>query len=354
MSLLLALKREFDFYCIELCTKPEPAQPEVAFVLGGMGDVDDDDNSDDSDCDYDDIDFGAVTLSSMERYDTLSGQWSVAAAMGTARSKMGACVVAGELYVTCGKATGSNFLSSVERYSPSSDTWSAVAPMPEARLDHAAVTVGSAIYVLDGEIDEEVTPSTLKFDSEQGSWKFVASMPEARTGLAACAVGSNIFVFGGGNSKFMIEATVFKYDTMTDAWSTLASMPSACACHSASVLDGLVYILGDGAVDCGILRFDPASGAFTRLASTASDRRQGASFVLCGSLYAAGGQRSNPSADSSSVERYDVTINTWTAAPNMIEGRMRLGAVATEFVSPAEDRDLFDSLIAKASLLSTR
>jgi hypothetical protein len=38
----------------------------------------------------------------------------------------------------------------------------------------------------------------------------------------------------------------------------------------------------------------------------------------------------------------------------MIEGRMRLGAVATEFVSPAEDRDLFDSLIAKASLLSTR
>jgi hypothetical protein len=79
VSLLRALKREFGFYCIELCAEEpvEPVQPEVAFVMGG----------------YDD---GGV-LSSMERYDASSDQWIVVAPMLTARYIFGACAVAGEL-----------------------------------------------------------------------------------------------------------------------------------------------------------------------------------------------------------------------------------------------------------------
>jgi hypothetical protein len=68
MSLLRALKREFGFYCIELCVEQvvEQKQPEVAYVMGG----------EDA--------FGSAK-SSMERYDPSSGQWSAATAMGTAR-----------------------------------------------------------------------------------------------------------------------------------------------------------------------------------------------------------------------------------------------------------------------------
>jgi hypothetical protein len=80
MSLLRALKREFGFYCFELCTEPEPTQPEVAHVVGGFG--------------------PSGPLSSMERYDASSGQWSAVVAMGTVRHSFEACVVAGELYVT--------------------------------------------------------------------------------------------------------------------------------------------------------------------------------------------------------------------------------------------------------------
>jgi hypothetical protein len=81
VSLLRALKREFGFYCIELSAEQatEPNQPEVAYVIGGLG------------------------LTSVERYDTLSGQWSSAAAMYTRRLDFGACVVAGNLYLTGGK-----------------------------------------------------------------------------------------------------------------------------------------------------------------------------------------------------------------------------------------------------------
>jgi hypothetical protein len=155
VSLLRALKREFGFYCMELCAEApvEPAQPEMVFVMGGYEDG-------------------------------------------------GACVVTGELCVTGGNDQHDNEMTSVEKYSPSTDTWSAVATLPEGRFAHAAVTVGSVMYVLGGIVgeDEDATGSVIKFDSAQGTWSHVAPMPEERYAFAACFVGSDIFVFGGVNT----------------------------------------------------------------------------------------------------------------------------------------------------------
>jgi hypothetical protein len=131
VSLLRALKREFGYYCIDLSTSDatESAQPEVAFAIDG-GDV------------------GRQLGSSMERYDLASGQLIQVAPMGTSRESFGACMVAGELYVSGGKnALSKRHMSSVEKNSPSTDTWSAMAPMPAARSSHAAVAVGITMYV---------------------------------------------------------------------------------------------------------------------------------------------------------------------------------------------------------------
>jgi hypothetical protein len=172
VSLLHALKREIGFYCIELCAEGqvEPKQPEVAFVVGGESD-------------------GAV-LSSMERYDPASGQWSAAAPMATARCMLGACMVAGELYVT-GGMNGINRHSSVERYTPSNDTWSTVDPLPDARSQHAAVAVGSAMYVMGGRCgdDGKETADVLKFDIVQGTWSQVAPMPPVSSGTTSSSLG---------------------------------------------------------------------------------------------------------------------------------------------------------------------
>jgi hypothetical protein len=56
VSLLRLLKREFGFFCIELVAEQaaEPVDPEVAYVMGGIGD--------------------GFVQSSMERYDVASGQ----------------------------------------------------------------------------------------------------------------------------------------------------------------------------------------------------------------------------------------------------------------------------------------
>jgi N-acetylneuraminic acid mutarotase len=321
VSLLRALKREFGFYCIELVVELE--QPEMAYVMGGIG--------------------RGRKLSSMERYDPSSGQWSVAAAMSTARSHCGVCVVAGEAYVTGGVDAGHQ-LSTVAKYTPSSDTWSAVAPLPTARAAHAAVVAGSTMYVLGGHDGAATIASVLNFDSTQDRWSQGAPMPAARYALSACAVGRDIYVFGGvgGNSE-QYEASVFKLDTEADAWSTLPPMPHASAGHTASLLDGLVYIVGAGGNGRVVLSFDPASGAWRKLALTTNSRRSCALFVLDGCMYAAGGAGQNLS-----VERYNVASDTWAAVADMLEGRGFISAVTIRSAGPAKEQDIFDSLIVQA------
>jgi N-acetylneuraminic acid mutarotase len=330
VSLLRTLKREFGFYCIELMAEQPaaPDQTETAYVMGG----------------YVGPGFGRGILSSMERLDASSGQWIVAASMSTARHSSGACALAGEMYVLGGLDNANRHLSSVEKYSPVSDIWSAVAPMPDTRSGNAAVAVGSAIYVLGG-FDGRGVASVLKFDGIQSTWSEVAPLPRARFGAAACAIGSDICVLGGfGALDGGSQASVYKLDTVTNEWSTLAPMPLVCAFHSANVLGGLIYIAGAGPMGADVLRYDPANDVWSTLTPTSTAKQGGCSFVLGEFLYAAGGLRSQ-----SRVERYDVTSDTWTAVADTLQARGYPCAVTIGSGGPAEEQNLFDSLIAKAS-----
>jgi hypothetical protein len=50
----------------------------------------------------------------------------------------------------------------------------------------------------------------------------------------------------------------------------------------------------------------------------------------------------------SSVERYDVGTDKWTAVVDMLEGRRVYGAVTIPVAGPVKEQNLFDALIAKA------
>jgi N-acetylneuraminic acid mutarotase len=333
VSLLRGLKREFGFYCIELVAEQPvvPEQLEMAYVIGGAG-------------------ANHNSLSSMERYDVSSGQWSAAAATGTPRVYFSACVLAGELYVIGGASgpTADTALSTVEKYSPLSDTWSAVTSLPSARAGHKAVTVGTTIYVLGGALGgRAITASVLKYDSAQEVWSDVRRMPEARVMAAACAVGNDIYVFGGKNQAGLPSTSVHKFDTVANEWSTLAPMPEVCLNHTAALLGGLVYIVGGGGNGNVVLCFDPEARAWSTLAPTSNTRADAASFVLGGRLYVVGGR---DHISSSSMEWYDVARDIWTYTASMLEGRRYFGAVTLRSaVGSAEEQDLFDSLIAKSS-----
>jgi hypothetical protein len=116
--------------------------------------------------------------------------------------------------------------------------------------------------------------------------------------------------------------------------------------HSVSVLDGyMIYVVGAGDDGKGVLRFDTDSSVWSTLGATSSNKHGSASFVVGGCSYVAGGEV------RSSVKRYDVAnTGTWTAvADMMLEGRYYFHAVTIGSADPAEEQDLFDSLIAKAA-----
>jgi hypothetical protein len=127
-------------------------------------------------------------------------------------------------------------------------------------------------------------------------------------------------------------------------WSTLAPMPDAEYGHIAIVLDGLIYIVGGGSFSVGLLRYDPASEVWSTLTPLIHECHHGTSFVLGGCLYTAGGE-----GTEYKVQRYDVTANAWTEVADMLEGRSFFGAVLLGSTGAAEEQDLFDSLIAKAT-----
>ena len=87
----------------------------------------------------------------------------------------------------------------------------------------------------------------------------------------------------------------------------------------------------------GVLRFDPVSGAWSTLAPASANRKSCLSFVLGGCLYVAGGAAEN----KSSVQRYDVATDTWTAVADMLKGRWFFGAITVGSVGSAEEQDLF-------------
>jgi hypothetical protein len=228
VSLLRALKREFGFYCIELCAE-QPIAPHQP---------------------------------------------------------------AEEIYVTGGFTTAQGRpVSSVERYTPSSDSWSTVAPLPSAVYQHAAVAVGSAKYVLGGteQFGGSALASVYKFDSTQGTWSAVEPLPEPRHLHAACAIGSDIYVFGG-RCELERKTSVLKYDTKTGTWSTLEPMPLPCSYFSVSLFySDQVYFVGAGDDGKGFLCFNAASSVWSTLGATANSKHGSASFVVDELLYVAGG-----------------------------------------------------------------
>jgi hypothetical protein len=159
----------------------------------------------------------------------------------------------------------------------------------------------------------------------------VAHLPSARYDQAAVAVGSAIYVLGGyANIGSQGLASVLKFDSTQGACSAVESMPAPRQCHAACAIGSDIYVFG------GSLRFEDQTSVFKYDTST---------FVLGGCLFVAGGD----GASSTVVERYDVVTGTWTAVADMLEGRTSFCAVAIGSGDTAEDQDLFDSLIAKAS-----
>jgi hypothetical protein len=326
LSLLRALKREFGFYCIPI---PIPAPSQSVIVVGGDAD------------------------GSIEEFDASSEEWKVLDRTDTTlvRNVRGCAVIAGDVWLI-----GELYL---RKYNPFTGIAGVASRLPEGRRGHTTTTIGTVIFIIGGK-DHET--DVLKFETTTGTWTRGCDVVDSETrSSVAVAVGTDIYLFGGDDAPLMREGWVqtfhatdnnFKYDTVGDVW-TIADdvddeveyaqqmLPIPALNHSAILFNELVYIVGAGPGGRHALRFDPTVKRWAILKNMVKDMRGCATFVLDGSLYAAGGN-----VRPSEVVRYDSSDDTWSQVVEMSHARHFFHAAVVATLAD-EEKDVFDMLIFK-------
>jgi hypothetical protein len=276
--LLRAVKREFEFYGIEVIVDVEEKR-EIAFFVGGND--------------------GLTNVEYFKMPEKLSSQMSIS------RCQFGAALIDGDIYVTGGYHE-QELSSSMEIFSCETGLWSAGPSMPVATYDHVLVAVEQDLYNIGGGYAGVIT--VMKFEGRTQTWHLLHTEPLADTipNCATAVVGTIIYFFDTVDN-------VTTFDTVTEVWRKLPDMPlmSITEGSSAVVFNGLIYIVGPYGLTC----FEPRSEVSTILAPPLSTRIYSSTFVLDGVLHVAGGY---DNISRSSVERYSVTNNTWEYVADMM------------------------------------
>ena len=154
-------------------------------------------------------------------------------------------------------------------------------------------------------------------------WTTRQSMPTARIGAASGVVNGRIIVLGGSNRlnppPAGTMATVEAYDSSTDTWSTLPDMIVPRFAAAAASLGDTVYVAGGTAVGGPpfgpnykntVVAYNAVTGASSIIGYLQVARYRADGDIINNKLYVAGGRGGIGSAVLSSIEEYDLAVNS--------------------------------------------
>jgi hypothetical protein len=99
-------------------------------------------------------------------------------------------------------------------------------------------------------------------------------------------------------------------------WTEIAPIPSPAQSElAATALDGRFYVLGGYGDLRGFKRYDPATGAWQRLADLPAGRHHLAAFAFDGAVYFSGGATEGGGDQSAGGYRHDLATGRWDAVP---------------------------------------
>jgi kelch-like protein 17 (actinfilin) len=232
---------------------------------------------------------GASCLSSMERYDPLTGVWSSCPAMATRRrycrvSSLGAQYLAN---------SNSN---SAKTYTPFSD---------------------KCIYSLGGFDSSNYQSSVERFDPRVGRWSPLPSMSSRRSSCGVAALEGSLYCVGG-NDGTMCMASAERYNPRRNAWEPVAGMHS----RRWNQIICFIFIIN---LKSQISTSNSILFSFiSRKLNTIIFRSTHEVVEIDGYLYALGGNDGSSSLNS--VERYEPRLNKWTIVTSMLTRRSSVGA----------------------------
>ncbi|XP_058795570.1 ring canal kelch protein-like [Phymastichus coffea] len=222
---------------------------------------------------------------------------------------------------------------SIQMYNLRVDTWSVdswvvARSMISHENDFGCCTLNNKLYLIGGRNDfGNFTTDVTVYDPSTRYFKKLSPMNNQRSDPAVCSLNGYLYVCGGWN-KLGVLNVVERYDPVTDKWETLPSMKNPRSDAAAVAFDDCIYVVGGcnrsaGALD-SIERYDPSTNQWSILSASMQQGRAGlGAAVLDGKLYACGGDLTEVSCTSSTVEVYDVENKQWRYVASMQEIRLR-------------------------------
>ncbi|XP_053320821.1 kelch-like ECH-associated protein 1 [Spea bombifrons] len=209
----------------------------------------------------------------LDCYNPMNNQWSPCAAMSVPRNRVGAGVIDGQIYAV-GGSHGCVHHNSVERYDPEKDEWQLVAPMKTRRIGVGVAVLNRLLYAVGGFDGTNRLSSAECYYPETDEWKDIAPMNVVRSGAGACALDTNVYAMGGYDGTDQLNS-VERYDVERDSWSFVAPMNHRRSALGVTVHQGRIYVLGgyDGSTFLdGVECYDPAADAWTEVTHMMSGR----------------------------------------------------------------------------------
>jgi N-acetylneuraminic acid mutarotase len=215
---------------------------------------------------------------------------------------------------------------------PREGGWTSGPVLPVARSEAAVVTLDDRIYVIGGYVSGSADQSLVQeFQPDpgcpelavRGEWRDVAPLPRGVNHIGAAAFRGKIYAFGGfaaeGNSPV---ANAEVYDPATNRWSPIAPLPHALGSISVAVLGDEIHLVGghDTRSVGTHLVYDPVTGRYSTRAPLPVGRDH-MGLVGYGDLYAVGGRVDTSAHNTSYVDIYDPSTNTWRSGARMPTAR---------------------------------
>lgn len=216
---------------------------------------------------------GNVDCADVECYNPFLNIWNRCASMTVPRSRAGAAIIDGLIYVA-GGAYGPGFHSSAERYSPYENKWEKIAPMNMARMGHGCAAVNRLLYAIGG-YDSQTRLSQVEcYNPDDNTWKLVAPMNVPRSGAGVCAIDTYIYVIGGYSNNTQLN-TCERYDTLTNQWTYVSSMSSPRSALACVAWDGKIMAIGGfngNEFLTSVEEYDPCTDSWSSGVSMTSER----------------------------------------------------------------------------------